>query len=30
VRAHLTVLAEPHRAAAGGYDLPTTIRIART
>ena len=29
VRAHLTELAEPYRAATG-YDLPTTIRIATT
>jgi SAM-dependent methyltransferase len=30
VRAHLQQLAEPYRAPSGGYDLPTTIRIART
>jgi hypothetical protein len=30
VRAHLAELADPYRTPAGGYDLPTTIRIART
>jgi hypothetical protein len=30
VRARLAELAEPYRAPAGGYDLPTSIRIATT